>query len=92
MIENIYLQNCNHSLGYITAGNPLFSHRSKCTFVFPPIPPPPPPKKKKKRKKEKEKKCITIVFDFSWDDRNTQEKLETIVIQIMVYVKMINNY
>ena len=21
--------------------------------------------------------CITIVFDFSWDDCNTQEKLET---------------
>ena len=26
--------------------------------------------------------CITIVFDFSWDDYNTQEKL--------VYVKMAN--
>ena len=23
------------------------------------------------------KKCITIVFDFSWDDCNTEEKLET---------------
>ena len=34
----------------------------------------PPPQKKKKI-------CITIVFDFSWDDCNTQEKLETMVMQ-----------
>ena len=27
------------------------------------------------------KLCITIVLDFSWDDRNTQEKLETMVMQ-----------
>ena len=41
--------------------------------------------------------CITIIFDFSWDDCNTQEKLETMVMQnfrgltrcIMVYVKMV---
>ena len=26
--------------------------------------------------------CITIVFYFSWDDCNTQEKLETMVMQI----------
>ena len=25
--------------------------------------------------------CITIVYDFSWDDCNTQEKLETMVMQ-----------
>ena len=25
--------------------------------------------------------CITIVFNFSWDDCNTQEKLETMVMQ-----------
>ena len=25
--------------------------------------------------------CITIVYDFSWDDCNTQEKLETMVVQ-----------
>ena len=35
-----------------------------------PLPPPPLPKK-----------CITIVFDFSGDDSNTQDKLETIVMQ-----------
>ena len=44
--------------------------------------------------------CITIVFDFSWGDCNTQEKLETMVMLnlrgrgtrcIMVYVKMVNN-
>ena len=29
---------------------------------------------------KKEKGCITIVFDFSWDVCNTQEKLETIVL------------
>ena len=48
--------------------------------------------------------CITIVFYFSWDDYNTQEKLETMVMQnlgrggwggkqdacIVVYVKMVN--
>ena len=42
--------------------------------------------------------CITIIFYFSWDDCDTQEKLETIVMQnvrgytrcIMVYVKMVN--
>ena len=44
--------------------------------------------------------CITIVFDFSWSDCNTQEKLETMVMLnlrggggtrcIMVYVKMVN--
>ena len=27
------------------------------------------------------KKCLTIVFDFSWDDCNTEEKLETMVMQ-----------
>ena len=27
--------------------------------------------------------CITIVLDFSWDDCNTQEKLETVVMQIL---------
>ena len=26
--------------------------------------------------------CITILFDFSWDDCNTQEKLETMVMEI----------
>ena len=34
---------------------------------------PPPPQKKKN--------CITIVFDIGWDDCNTQEKLETMVMQ-----------
>ena len=37
----------------------------------PPPPPPPPPKKE----------CITVVFNFSWDDCVTLEKLETIVMQ-----------
>ena len=32
--------------------------------------------------------CITIVFDFSWDDYNTQEKLETMVMQILGVNKM----
>ena len=49
---------------------------------------PPPPKKKL---------SITIVFDFSWDDCNTLENLETMVMQnsegetrcIMVYVKVV---
>ena len=36
-------------------------------IVYPPSAPPPPQKKK----------CITIVFDFSWSDRNNQEKLGT---------------
>ena len=43
------------------------------------------------------KLCITIVFDFSWDDCNTLENLETMVMQnsegetrcIMVYVKVV---
>ena len=43
--------------------------------------------------------CLTIVFDFSWDDCNTQKKLETMVMEklgggatrcIVVYVKMVN--
>ena len=34
--------------------------------------PPPPPQKKN---------CRTIVLDFSWDHCNTQEKLETMVMQ-----------
>ena len=25
--------------------------------------------------------CLTIVFDFSWDDCNTQKKLETMVME-----------
>ena len=41
---------------------------------------------------------ITVVFSFSWEDCNTQEKFETIVMQniwgwtrcIMVYVKIVN--
>ena len=36
----------------------------------------------------KKKKCITIVllivFDFSWDDCNTQEKLQAMIMQIWV--------
>ena len=40
-------------------------HNAPCL----PPPPPPPPHTKKK--------CITTVFDFSWSDRNTQEKLRT---------------
>ena len=36
--------------------------------------PPPPPKF-----------CITMVFDLSWDDCNTQEKLETIVMQFILF-------
>ena len=46
--------------------------------------------------------CITIVFDFSWGDCNTQEKLETIkgalrkissveARCIMFYVKIVND-
>ena len=38
--------------------------------IYPPPPHPPPPKF-----------CITIVFDFSWDNCNTQEKLKTMVMQ-----------
>ena len=41
--------------------------------------------------------CITIVFDISWDDSDTLEKLETMVMQnfrgqtsyIIIYVKMV---
>ena len=68
----------------------------------PPPPPLPPNKKKKKEEKErkkvrKRKKIMAIVFDFSWDDCKTQEKLKTMVMQnlgvnkcIMVSVKMVN--
>ena len=41
-------------------------------------PPPHPPPKKKRKKKEK-KNFMSIVFDFSWDGCNTQEKLKTMV-------------
>ena len=27
------------------------------------------------------KLCVSIMFDFSWDDPNTQEKMETMVMQ-----------
>ena len=43
-------------------------------LVYPP-PPLPPPKKSY---------CITIVFDFSWDVSDTQEKLETIVCKMLL--------
>ena len=41
--------------------------------------------------------CITIVFDISWDDSDTLEKLETMVMKnfrgqtryIIIYVKMV---
>ena len=41
--------------------------------------------------------CITIVFDISWDDSDTLEKLETMVMQhfrgqtrySIIYVKMV---
>ena len=48
------------------------------------------------------KLCLTIVFDFSWDDCNNQKKLETMIMEnlgprgggqtrcIVVYVKMVN--
>ena len=32
--------------------------------------------------------CISIVFDFSWDHCNTQEKLETMVMQKFGYIKV----
>ena len=50
--------------------------------------PPPPPPPKKKEKKKKRKQCITIVFYLSWDDCNTQEKLETMVMQNLEVNKM----
>ena len=31
------------------------------------------------------KLCIIIVFDFSWDDCNIQEKLETMVMQFFFF-------
>ena len=42
--------------------------------------------------------CIIIGFNFSWDNYNTQEKLETIILQtfgakqgaLIVYIKMVN--
>ena len=42
--------------------------------------------------------CIINGFNFSWDNYNTQEKLETIILQtfggktrcIIVYIKMVN--
>ena len=40
---------------------------------------PPPPKKKKKN-------CRIIVFDFSWDDCNTQEKLATSLCKIHLLI------
>ena len=52
--------------------------------VFFTIPPPP----KKKEKKRERKQCITIVFDLSWDDCNTQEKLETMVMKNLEVNKM----
>ena len=56
--------------------------KSKMQLASPPPPPPNP------------NFCLTIV-DFSWDDCNTQEKLERIGMQIlgciMVYVKMVNS-
>ena len=48
--------------------------------------PSPPPKKKEKKRERKQ--CITIVFDLSWDDCNTQEKLETMVMQNLEVNKM----
>ena len=29
--------------------------------------------------------CITVVFDFSWNDCTTQEKLETVVMQFFFF-------
>ena len=46
-----------------------------------------PPSKKKEKKRER-KQCITIVFDLSWDHCNTQEKLETMVMQNLEVNKM----
>ena len=42
--------------------------------LFPPTPPP-----------AKKKFCITIVFDFSLDDCNTLEKLNTIIMQNFLF-------
>ena len=42
---------------------------------------PPPPQKKKKKKN-----CRIIVFDFSWDDCNTQEKLATSLCKIYLSI------
>ena len=46
-------------------------HNAPCLPHHPRLPLPPPLKKE----------CITVVFNFSWDDCVTQEKLETIVMQ-----------
>ena len=34
--------------------------------------------------------CITIVSDFSWDDCNNQEELETLVMQNLEVVNVLN--
>ena len=45
-------------------------HNANC---FPPSPPPPP------RTKKKHNHCLIVLI--SWDDSNTQEKLQTIIMQ-----------
>ena len=37
-----------------------------------------------------QKQCITIVFDFSWDYCNTQERLETMVIMQLYWGEGVN--
>ena len=48
-------------------------------YLLNPPPPPPAPTKKKKN-------CRIIVFDFSWDDCNTQEKLATSLCKIYLLI------
>ena len=45
-----------------------------CVFAVPPPPPPPPPPTRKKI-------FLSIVFNFSWDNCNTQEKWKTKLLQ-----------
>ena len=52
--------------------NSPFPHKPKCTLFTPPPPPP--------------QFCLTIVFDFSWDDCTTHEKFEMMVMQIFFRV------
>ena len=75
MQQYLLLSPCTHSGAQTKERKFTFFTQTIMQLVY--TPPPPSPKF-----------CITIVFDFSWDDCNTQEKLKTKVSKVLGATKV----
>ena len=67
----LYFQHYSYTYMHLSLGHSLFSHRPECTAFTRPSPRPPPPPNF----------AYLLSSIFIWEDRNTQEKLKTMVLQ-----------